>query len=70
MEVITPATIETVDGAIRRNDTAVLERYARFLGPVTERILARGTTAASAETIKHLTNAALASYAHRSMICE
>jgi hypothetical protein len=70
MEVITPATIATVDGAIRRNDAASLERYARFLGPVTERLLAKGTTAANAESIRRLTNAALASYARRSMICE
>jgi hypothetical protein len=70
MEVITPATMSAVDRAIRGNDATVLARYARFLGPVTERLLAKGTTAASAERIHQLTNAALASYARRSMICE
>ncbi|HEY7396556.1 MAG TPA: hypothetical protein VH559_16985 [Gemmatimonadaceae bacterium] len=70
MEVITPATMSAVDRAIRGNDATVLARYARLLGPVTERLLAKGTTAASAERIHQLTNAALASYARRSMICE
>jgi len=70
MEIITPATIATVDRAIRSDDARVLARYARFLGPVTERLLAKGTTAASAQRIHQLTDAALATYASRSMVCE
>ena len=70
MEVITPATIATVHRAIRSNDATLLARYARFLGPVTERLLAKGTSAASAERIHQLTNGALASYARRSTVCE
>jgi len=70
MEVITPTTMGAVDRAIRSNDATMLARYARFLGPVTERLLAKGTTAGSPERIRQLTNAALVSYARRSMICE
>ena len=38
MEVITPAIVKTVQDAISANDTATLTKYARFLGPITDRI--------------------------------
>jgi hypothetical protein len=42
VELITPATIKTVEDAILANDTKTLQAYGRFLGPVGERIMARG----------------------------
>jgi hypothetical protein len=45
MEIITAATEETVAAAIRAKDQTTLQAYARFLGPVTKRLLARSTNA-------------------------
>jgi hypothetical protein len=45
MEIITAATEETVAAAIRDKNQTTLQAYARFLGPVTKRLLARSTTA-------------------------
>jgi hypothetical protein len=45
IEIITPEIEKTVAAAIRANDSTVLQTYARFLGPVTKRLLARSTTA-------------------------
>jgi hypothetical protein len=45
MELITAAIEETVAGAIRAKDSTTLQAYARFLGPVTKRLLARSTSA-------------------------
>lgn len=46
MELITAATERTVAYAIHTNDSATLERYSRFLGPVTKRLLAKTTNTA------------------------
>ncbi len=40
MEVITPATVKSVEGAIAVNDVATLAKYGRFLGPIAERMSA------------------------------
>jgi hypothetical protein len=45
MELITAATEEAVAAAIRANDRTALAAYARFLVPVTKRLLARSATA-------------------------
>ena len=68
MELVTSAVQETVEAAITHKDFAVLERYARFLGPITDRILAKRPGAADA--IRSATSAAYASYVKRSSVCE
>jgi hypothetical protein len=44
MEIITAATEKTVTEAIRVGDKTTLKAYARFLGPVTKRLLTRSAT--------------------------
>jgi len=71
MEVLTPNVQETVETAITRNDAATLDRYARFLGPISDRILAKpGTRASTAAAVRSATAAAYASYVRRSTVCE
>jgi hypothetical protein len=71
MEVLTPSVQQTVETAIARNDAATLERYARFLGPISDRILAKASTsAATASAVKSATAAAYSSYVRRSTVCE
>jgi hypothetical protein len=41
MEVITPATIKTVEDAIATNDTKTLSKYGRFLGSIADRLDAK-----------------------------
>ena len=68
MELVTSAVQETVEAAITHKDLATLERHARFLGPITDRILAKRPGAADA--IRSATSAAYASYVKRSSVCE
>ena len=72
MEVLTPNVQQTVESAIARNDAATLERYARFLGPISDRILAKpSTSGATASAVRSATSAAYASYVRRSStVCE
>lgn len=70
MEVITPAIERTVERAITRNDPTVLARYSRFLGPITDRILAKGTDADGRARIAALTNSIFASYVRRASSCD
>ena len=70
MEVVTPATLQTVERAITRDDQATLARYARFLGPISERILAKNSSPEMRERVNKLTNAALMSYVRKSTVCE
>jgi len=68
MEVVTPAVQHTVEEAIVPKNSDVLERYARFLGPITDRILENRPRAADA--IRSATSAAYASYVKRASACE
>ena len=71
MEVLTPNVQQTVETAITRKDAATLERYARFLGPISDRILAKPAMSAStASAIKSAASAAYTSYVRRSTVCE
>jgi hypothetical protein len=58
MEVVNSLTANAVASAVRRNDTAALQRYGRFLGPITDR-------SPGGAQVKAATNAALASYVQR-----
>ena len=44
MEVINSETVRTVKGAIGAGDTSTLMKYARFLGPITDRIEGKTAT--------------------------
>lgn len=68
MEVVTPSVQQTVESAIMSHDAATLERYGRFLGPISDRILAKRPSAASA--IRSATEAGFASYVRRATVCE
>lgn len=68
MELVTSAVQETVEAAITHKDFAVLERHARFLGPIADRMLAKRPGAADA--IRSAASAAYASYVKRSSVCE
>lgn len=70
MEVVTPEVQATVQSAITNNDAGVLARYARFLEPITERILATTTDASTRDRIRSVTSAAYARYVARSTACE
>ncbi len=70
MEVLTPATVQTVRTAVGAHDQETLARYARFLGPIADRILSETADAAMSARIRDVTNAALASYLRRTAICE
>ena len=61
MDVLTPQVQQTVESAIARNDTRVLEQYARFLSPLTDRILAKNNSPAEQVRIRQITSAAFAS---------
>jgi hypothetical protein len=58
MEVVSSLTEKEVASAIRRNDSATLERYGRFLGAITDR-------SPGGAKVNAATNAALASYVQR-----
>jgi len=58
----------TVEEAIVHKNSDVLDRYARFLGPITDRILEKRSGAADA--IRSAASAAYASYVKRASACE
>jgi hypothetical protein len=72
MELVTAATETTVADAIRANDTETLQAYARFLGPVTNRLLAKSThtdeTARLTEFQKSAVNSA--AYLQSGLLCK
>lgn len=70
MEVIDPTTTSTVESALETNDTATLARYARFLNPIADRIVARGVDAATSDRINVAANNAYAQYNRDARSCE
>jgi hypothetical protein len=69
MDVVTPFIQQAVTAAIALDDRPTLERYGRFLGSITDRIMARNPGAIDSAAVS-LTNAALRSYLTRATICE
>ena len=70
VEILTPAVRQTVERAIAGNDHSVLDQYSRFLGPITDQVLA-GTANRSQQTaIRDFRNAAFARRLDRSATCE
>jgi len=70
MEVITPAMEQSVAAAIADRDGSELERYGRFLGPITDRIVARNPSAEDRRRIDDATRAAFTRYQRRVSSCE
>ena len=70
MEVITPADERSVETALAADDAAVIERYGRFLGPITDRILARHRDAITQERVRKATDAAFTSLLSRASTCQ
>jgi hypothetical protein len=70
MEVLNAATESAVTHAIMKGDATALDHYARFLGPIADRLMAKTPNATEREQIKSATNRALATYVRRSSACE
>jgi hypothetical protein len=70
MEVVTPTTETGVERAIATNDLATLQRYGRFLGPITDRILARTSDSSAMRRIRAVTEDAYTAYVRRASVCE
>jgi hypothetical protein len=61
-EVLTPAVLAEVRAAFAARDNATLERHGRFLGAITERLIAGGMPAAESKMISEMTDAAFSKY--------
>jgi hypothetical protein len=70
MEIIDRTTTRIVRAALEANDMATLGRYARFLGPIADRIMIGGVDDATANRISVVANAAYEKYSRDSRICE
>jgi len=69
MELVTPDSLVEVKAAIARNDTALLERRGRFLGPISDRLVANTTSATDRTKIRAITNDVFANYMARFASC-
>jgi hypothetical protein len=70
VELIDRTTTSTVRTALEANDMATLTRYARFLNPITDRIIASGVDYATSSRISTVANSAYAKYNKDSRVCE
>ena len=70
MEVIDRTTTGAVEKALEANDLTTIARYARFLGPIADRIVARGVDAATAARIQTAANNAFTQYNRDTRSCE
>jgi len=69
MEVITPGIERSVEDAIIRADTTSLQPYARFLGPISDRILATNPSAKERATIRTTASTMYGSFLRRASSC-
>jgi hypothetical protein len=70
IEVITGATEMAVTAAIASGNNEVLSRHARFLGPITDRILAKGADESLQRRIKTLNDTVFGAYNRRLSGCD
>jgi hypothetical protein len=70
MEVVTAETRRRVQQAAAARDTAGLEPYARFLGPVADRIAASNSGFTENQRLRQMANGLLAWYIRQATICE
>jgi hypothetical protein len=70
MEIVTPESLVLVQTAIASNDIAALERQARFLGPITDRLVAHMSSVSDRERIKAIANAVFNNYLTKFGSCQ
>ena len=70
MEVIDRTTVDVVKAALASNDAATLQRYGRFLSPITDRIIDGGTDSTTNARIAATARAAFAKYAKDLRVCD
>ncbi len=70
IELITPGIERAVEQAIMNDDRAELERRGRFLGPITDALLASNPDAAMRQRIGVTAGAAFASFLRRASTCD
>ena len=70
MEVVTPAIEAAVRRALDAGDAGVLSAYGRFLGPITDRLLARTSDSRLRDRIRTAREAAFGSYLKKVATCE
>jgi hypothetical protein len=70
MEIVTPESLLRVQTAIAQNDTAALERYGRFLGPIADQLAAKASSVSDRARIRAVTNTVFASYMTRFASCQ
>jgi hypothetical protein len=69
MEVLTAASERAVERAVTRNDMTALRPYARFFGPIAERILARTADVAVRQRYSQVADMLLTSYVRDATSC-
>ena len=62
MEIITPETLVRVQMAINTGDDKALSVFARFLGPITDRLAARTSSVSDRSRLRALANSMFAAY--------
>jgi hypothetical protein len=70
MELIDATTMSAVQKALDANDTATLDRYGRFLSPISNRIIASGSDEVTRTRIAAASKAAYAKYLTQLRACE
>jgi len=70
MELITPEALVRAQTALATGDDAALERQGRFLGPITDRLIARTTSVSERNRIRAVTNTVFAAYVKRMGDCQ
>ena len=70
MEIVTPESLVLVQTAIAKNDLAALERQGRFLGPITDRLVAHMSSVSDRERIKAIANAVFNNYLTKYSSCQ
>jgi hypothetical protein len=69
MELITPEALVIVQSALAANDTATLERYGRFLGPIADRLASRLSSVSDRSRVRAVLNGVFARYVARFASC-
>ena len=70
IEIITPGMEAAVQRGLEANNVEGLNAYGRFLGPITDRLLTRTTSASLRARITSANESAFATYLRRSAVCE
>jgi hypothetical protein len=69
MEVITQESERVVENAVAANDMVALQPYARFFGPISDRILAKTTDETKRQRFSGMANRLLSTYVKDASSC-